>query len=90
MALVTERSGIDILRDAAEGKIAMPPAAALLGWQALEIRPGHVRVRYEAREAFYNPQGVVQGGFLAASSTTLWGRPRSHSSPKAASPRRWR
>jgi len=66
MALVTERSGIDILRDAAEGKIAMPPAAALLGWQALEIRPGHVRVRYEAQEAFYNPQGVVQGGFLAA------------------------
>ncbi len=66
MALVTERSGIDILRDAAEGKINMPPAAALLGWQALEIRPGHVRVRYEAREAFYNPQGVIQGGFLAA------------------------
>ncbi len=66
MALVTARSGIDILRDAAEGRIAMPPAAALLGWQVLEIRPGHVRVRYEAREAFYNQQGVVQGGFLAA------------------------
>jgi uncharacterized protein (TIGR00369 family) len=66
VALVTERSGIDILRNVAEGRAAMPPAAALLGWQALEIRPGHVRVRYEAREAFYNPQGVVQGGLLAA------------------------
>ncbi|HEY8765842.1 MAG TPA: PaaI family thioesterase [Dehalococcoidia bacterium] len=32
----------------------------------MEIRPGHVRVRYEAREAFYKLQGVVQGGFLAA------------------------
>jgi uncharacterized protein (TIGR00369 family) len=66
MALVTERSGIDILRDVAQGRAAMPPAAALLGWRALEIQPGHVRVRYEAQEAFYNPQGVVQGGFLAA------------------------
>jgi uncharacterized protein (TIGR00369 family) len=66
MVLDTKRSGIDILRDAAEGRIEMPPAAALLGWQALEIRPGFVRVRYEAREEFYNPQGVVQGGFLTA------------------------
>ena len=66
MAIVTEQPGVKILRDVAEGRAAMPPAAALLGWQALEIRPGHVRVRYEAREAFYNPQGVVQGGFLAA------------------------
>jgi uncharacterized protein (TIGR00369 family) len=44
----------------------MPPAGVMLGWQALDLRPGYVRVRYEAREAFYNPQGAVQGGFLAA------------------------
>ena len=44
----------------------MPPAAELLGWEALSIEPGRVRVRYAAREAFYNPMGTVQGGFLAA------------------------
>ena len=43
----------------------MPPAPALLGWQALELRRVCAR-RYEAREAFYNPQGAVPGGFLAA------------------------
>jgi uncharacterized protein (TIGR00369 family) len=44
----------------------MPPAAALLGWQLLDIEPGRIRVRYTAREEFYNPQGKIQGGFLAA------------------------
>jgi uncharacterized protein (TIGR00369 family) len=44
----------------------MPPAAALLGWKALSLEPGHVRVRYIARPEFANPQGAVQGGFLAA------------------------
>jgi uncharacterized protein (TIGR00369 family) len=60
-----KRTGLDVLREAAEA-MELPPAPALLGWQALELKPGFVRVRYEAREAFYNPQGAVQGGFLAA------------------------
>lgn len=61
----TKRTGLDVLREAAEAR-ELPPAPALLGWQALELRPGFVRVRYEASESFYNPQGAVQGGFLAA------------------------
>lgn len=59
-------SSIDILRAADAGKWPLPPAAAPLGWKALEIEPGHVRVQYTAREEFYNPMGCVQGGFLAA------------------------
>jgi uncharacterized protein (TIGR00369 family) len=59
------RTGLDVLREVAQTQ-ELPPAPALLGWQALELRPGFVRVRYEASEAFYNPQGAVQGGFLAA------------------------
>jgi uncharacterized protein (TIGR00369 family) len=46
--------------------VETPPAAALLGWTALELEPGHVRVRYTARPEFGNPQGAIQGGFLAA------------------------
>jgi uncharacterized protein (TIGR00369 family) len=46
--------------------LEIPPAAALLGWKALELEPGHVRVRYTARREFGNPQGAIQGGFLAA------------------------
>jgi uncharacterized protein (TIGR00369 family) len=44
----------------------VPPAASLLGWQAIDIQPGYVRVQYTAREEFYNPQGNIQGGFLTA------------------------
>jgi uncharacterized protein (TIGR00369 family) len=38
----------------------------MLGWKAIELEPGHVRVRYTARPEFANPQGAIQGGFLAA------------------------
>jgi len=58
--------GIEVLRAVAAGETPLPPAAALLGWHALSIEPGRVRVRFTAREEFYNPMGSVQGGFLAA------------------------
>jgi uncharacterized protein (TIGR00369 family) len=60
------RTGLAVLRDAALGNEPMPPCAELLGWQALELEPGRVRVRYAARQAFCNPQGTIQGGFVAA------------------------
>jgi uncharacterized protein (TIGR00369 family) len=59
-------TGLDVLRAPAEGTVEMPPAAVLLGWKALSLEPGHVRVRYTARPEFANPQGAIQGGFLAA------------------------
>jgi uncharacterized protein (TIGR00369 family) len=60
------RTGLDVLSDVAAFQHPMPPAAALPGWQALELRPGYVRVQYTAREEFCNPQGNIQGGFLTA------------------------
>jgi uncharacterized protein (TIGR00369 family) len=59
-------TGLDVLKGLLDGTTELPPAAALLGWHPLTLEPGHVRVRYTAREEFYNPQGNVQGGFLAA------------------------
>jgi uncharacterized protein (TIGR00369 family) len=44
----------------------MPGAGQLLGWEAQALRPGFARVTYRATPAFLNPQGNVQGGFLAA------------------------
>ena len=64
--VTVDRTGADVMLDVASGAIPLPPAAELLGWQALEVRPGFVRVLYTAREEFYNPQGAVQGGFIAA------------------------
>ncbi|HEV8573689.1 MAG TPA: PaaI family thioesterase [Dehalococcoidia bacterium] len=66
VAGATPITGLDVLRAAADGLVETPPAAALLGWKALELEPGHVRVRYTARPEFGNPHGAIQGGFLAA------------------------
>lgn len=54
--------------EAAEGRAPLPPAAVALGWKLLAINPeeGTIEVEFTAGEAFLNPAGVVQGGFLAA------------------------
>ena len=54
--------------DAIEGRAPMPPAAATLGWELVRVDPerGEIEVSFTAAEAFTNPVGAVQGGFLAA------------------------
>jgi uncharacterized protein (TIGR00369 family) len=54
--------------DAVEGRAPLPAAAATLGWQLVSVDPsaGTIEVAFTASEAFVNPAGVVQGGFLAA------------------------
>jgi uncharacterized protein (TIGR00369 family) len=59
-------TNLEYLAAASAGAVPLPPAAVLLGWRALDLRPGHIRVEYLAREEWYNPQGSVQGGFIAA------------------------
>ena len=66
MVAETRITGLDVLRAASDGLVETPPAAALLGWKALSLEPGHVRVRYTAKPEFGNPRGAIQGGFLAA------------------------
>jgi uncharacterized protein (TIGR00369 family) len=54
--------------DAVEGRAPLPPAAATLGWQLVSVSPeeGTITVAFTATDAFLNPAGVIQGGFLAA------------------------
>ena len=54
--------------DAVAGRIPPPPAAQMLGWAIEDIDPaaGTVRVSFDAKPAFCNPMGNIQGGFLAA------------------------
>lgn len=53
---------------AVSGEIPPPPAAKLLGWTPLQAEPGsgQFRVQFSAGQEFTNPQGNIQGGFLAA------------------------
>ena len=54
--------------DAVEGRAPLPSAAATLGWELVAINPelGTIEVAFTSTEAFLNPAGVIQGGFLAA------------------------
>jgi uncharacterized protein (TIGR00369 family) len=54
--------------DALAGRAPMPPAAVTVGWELIEVNPerGTIEVAFVATEAFTNPMGNVQGGFLTA------------------------
>ncbi|CAG8866406.1 hypothetical protein PS726_01651 [Pseudomonas fluorescens] len=51
-----------------EGHLPTPKAAETLGIKILnvDVNEGSIEVSFEAIEAFTNPAGNVQGGFLAA------------------------
>lgn len=54
--------------DVMEGRKPAPPAAALLGFELIEVDTdaGTITVRFQGKPEFTNPIGVIQGGFLAA------------------------
>lgn len=54
--------------DVLEGRAEPPAAATTLGWKLIGVDPeaGTIEVAFHAGEAFLNPAGIVQGGFLAA------------------------
>ena len=52
--------------DAVAGRREPPPCAVLLDSTFVDVEPGRARMRFRAREEFYNPAGFVQGGILAA------------------------
>lgn len=63
---MTERSGP--FWDAMAGRAPLPPAAVTLGFELVRVDPdaGELEAAFTATEAFLNPAGTVQGGFLAA------------------------
>lgn len=50
------------------GEIPSPKAAETLGMRIVKVSPeeGSIEVEFEGREAFTNPVGHIQGGFLSA------------------------
>ena len=49
-------------------RLPAPPAAETLGWELIGEDPqaGTVEIAFHPGEAFLNPHGTVQGGFVAA------------------------
>ena len=61
-ALALDLSGLDYLRAIADGRIAPPPIAVLLGIGIVDVQPGRVTFSLEVGEHLYNPIGSVHGG----------------------------
>jgi uncharacterized protein (TIGR00369 family) len=55
-------SGIEFLRAIRDKKLAAPPIAVLLGFDLVEVEPGHAVFEVVPGERHYNPIGVVHGG----------------------------
>jgi uncharacterized protein (TIGR00369 family) len=54
--------GLEFLRAIRDGKLPAPPIARLLGFDLVEVEPGHAVFEVTPGEQHYNPIGVVHGG----------------------------
>jgi uncharacterized protein (TIGR00369 family) len=54
--------GIEFLRAMRDRKLPPPPIARLLGFELVEVEPGHAVFEVVPGERHYNPIGVVHGG----------------------------
>jgi uncharacterized protein (TIGR00369 family) len=55
-------AGIEYLRAIRDGRLPSPPIARLLGFNLVEVEPGHAVFECVPGERHYNPIGVVHGG----------------------------
>ena len=56
------------MRESVFTRLPAPPAAETLGWELITEDPdaGTIEIAFHPGEAFLNPQGSIQGGFVAA------------------------
>ena len=55
-------AGIEFLRAIRDRRLPAPPIAMLLGFDLVEVEPGHAVFEITPGERHYNPIGVVHGG----------------------------
>jgi uncharacterized protein (TIGR00369 family) len=64
-ATAVTKSGLEYMRDIADGAVSPPPIAQLLGMTIEIVEPGRVVFALEPAEWMYNPIGSVHGGIAA-------------------------
>jgi uncharacterized protein (TIGR00369 family) len=58
-------SGVEYMRQLAEGELPQPPIAVLMNMRPVEVEPGRAVFEGRPGEEHYNPIGVVHGGYAA-------------------------
>ena len=66
-------SGMDYLQAMQEGRLARPPALALLGAELGDLEQGRVTMRLVPQEFHYNPLASVHGGVTATLLDSVMG-----------------
>jgi uncharacterized protein (TIGR00369 family) len=66
-------SGLEYMRALAEGALAAPPIARMLGFEVVEVGEGRALFALEPAEWMYNPIGSVHGGVAATLLDTCMG-----------------
>ena len=62
---VKHLSGLEFMRGMLEGRFSPPPIAAALKFELVEVEHGRAVFEAVPEFAFYNPIGVVHGGYAA-------------------------
>jgi uncharacterized protein (TIGR00369 family) len=65
LAEVKHLSGLEFMRGIMEGRFPPPPIAAALKFELVEVEAGRALFEGAPEFAFYNPIGVVHGGYAA-------------------------
>ena len=65
LAQVKHLSGLEFMRGLIEGKYPPPPITAALKFALVEVEHGRAVFEGEPEFAFYNPIGMVHGGYAA-------------------------
>ena len=63
-AAAASRSGIELLRDIANGALPAPPFANLLGVRLVTVESGHATFEFVPAEFMYSPLQTVHGGIV--------------------------
>jgi uncharacterized protein (TIGR00369 family) len=63
--ILASMSGLDILRQIADGRLPGPPIGELLGFRPIEVESGRVVFAATPDARHYNPIGSVHGGYVA-------------------------
>lgn len=81
-AAAAGRSGLDVLRAMAEGRIPPPPVGSLIGVNGMTVEKGKVSIGFDPAEFHYNTMGTVHGGVIATVIDIVMGS-AAHSTLKA-------
>jgi uncharacterized protein (TIGR00369 family) len=63
LAIVREKTGLQILEAMRDGLLPRPPMAAVIPMRIAEVAFGRVVLVSEVSERFYNGMGIVHGGY---------------------------